>query len=64
MEKASRWVRVMLRNGKEHTFPNAEYQADFRTGWLMVYLLVGEDREEIAQFDLETVSYYGYVDEE
>ncbi len=45
-------------------FPNAEYQADFRTGWLMVYRLVGQERKEIAQFDLETVSYYGYVVEE
>ncbi len=64
MEKAPRWVRVMLKNGDEHMFPNAEYQADFRTGWLMVYRLVGQERKEIAQFDLETVSYYGYVVEE
>ncbi len=60
MEEASRSVRVMLRNGEEHTFPNAEYQADFRTGWLIVYRLVGQEREEIAQFDLETVRDYGY----
>ena len=43
----------LLRNGDEHTFPNTEYQANFRTGWLIVYQLVGEEREEIAQFDLE-----------
>ena len=64
MEEAPRSVRVMLRNGEEHTFPNAGYQADFRTGWLMVYLLVGQEREEIAQFDIKTVSYYGYFIEE
>ncbi len=32
MEEASRSVRVMLRNGWEQIFPNAVYQADFRTG--------------------------------
>ncbi len=57
MEEEPRSVRVMLRNGDEHMFPNTEYQADFRTRWLIVYQLVGQEREEIAQFDLETVSY-------
>ncbi len=64
MEEEPRWVRVMLRNGDEHMFPNAVYQADFRTGWLIVYRLVGEDRREAAQFDLNTVRYYEYVVEE
>ncbi len=39
MEEAPRWVRVMLRNGDEHTFLNAEYQVDFVTRWLIVYRL-------------------------
>ncbi len=65
MEEEPRSVRVMLRNGDEHTYPNAEYhQTDFRTGWLIVYRLVGQEREEIAQFDLETVRYYEYFIEE
>ncbi len=65
MEEAPRSVRVMLRNGDEHTYPNAEYhQTDFRTGWLIVYRLVGQEREEIAQFDMETVRYYEYFIEE
>ena len=29
MEEEPRSVRVLLRNGDEHTFPNAEYQVDF-----------------------------------
>ena len=64
MEEAPRSVRVLLKRGQEQTFPNAVYQVDFRTGWLMVYQLVGQEREEIAQFDLETVRYYEYVVEE
>ena len=65
MEEAPRWVRVMLRNGDEHTYPNAEYhQTDFRTGWLIVYRLVGQECEEIVQFDMETVRYYEYFIEE
>ncbi len=64
MEEAPRSVRVMLRNGEEHTFPNAEYQVDYWAGWLIVYQLVGEDREEAAQFDLETVRYHEYFIEE
>ncbi len=64
MEEAPRWVRVMLRNGDEHMFPNAEYQANFRTGWLIVYRLVGQEQEELAQFDLNTVRYYEYFIEE
>ncbi len=59
-----RWVRVMLRNGDEHMFPNAVYQADFCTGWLIVYRLVEQECEEIVQFDMETVRYYEYVVEE
>ena len=43
--KKLRPVRVMLRNGDEYTFPNAEYQADFQTGWLMVYRLVGQGHD-------------------
>ena len=62
--KKLRPVRLMLRNGDEYTFPNAEYQADFQTGWLIVYRLVGQEREEIAQFDLETVRYHEYFVEE
>ena len=61
MEEAPRWVRVMLRKGDEHMFPNAAYQAGFHAGWLIVYRLVGQECEEIAQFDMETVSYYEYV---
>ncbi len=64
MEEAPRWVRVMLRNGDEHMFPNAAYQAGFHAGWLIVYRLVGQEREDIAQFDLETVRDYGYFIEE
>jgi hypothetical protein len=59
-----RSVRVMLRNGDEHTFPNAEYQVDHRTKWLIVYWRVGEEREDVAQFDLNTVRHYEYVVEE
>jgi hypothetical protein len=59
-----RSVRVVLRNGEEHTFPNAEDQVDFHAGWLIVYQLVGQEREEIAQFDMETVRYYEYFIEE
>ena len=44
--------------------PNAKYQVDFCTGLLIVYRLVGQEREEIVQFDLKTVSYYEYVVEE
>ncbi len=64
MEEEPRWVWVLLKNGWEQTFTNAVYQVDFRTGWLMVYRLVGEDRREAAQFDLNTVRYYEYVVEE
>ncbi len=65
MEEAPRSVvRVLLRNGDEHTFANAEYQVDHRTRWLIVYRRVGEDREEAAQFDLNTVRYYEYFIEE
>ena len=52
--KKLRPVRVMLRNGEEHTFPNTEYQADFRTGWFIVYQLVGQEREEIAYSNKST----------
>jgi hypothetical protein len=45
-------VRVLLKRGWEQTFPNAVYQ------------LVGQEREEIAQFDLETVRCYEYFIEE
>ena len=55
MEEAPRSVRVLLRNGDEHTYPNAEYhQTDFRTGWLIVYRLVGQEREEIAYSNKST----------
>ncbi len=64
MKEEPRWVWVLLKNGWEQTFTNAVYQVDFRTGWLMVYRLVGEDRREAAQFDLNTVRYYEYVVEE
>ncbi len=64
MEEEPRWVRVMLRNGDEHMFPNAVYQVDFLTGWLIVYRLVEQECEEIVQFDMETVRYYEYVVEE
>ena len=64
MEEEPRWVWVLLKNGWEQTFTNAVYQVDFRTGWLIVYRLVGEDRREAAQFDLNTVRYYEYVVEE
>ena len=64
MEEEPRWVWVLLKNGWEQTFTNAVYQVDFRTGWLIVYRRVGEDREEAAQFDLNTVRYYDYVVEE
>ncbi len=64
MEEEPRWVWVLLKNGWEQTFTNAAYQVDFRTGWLIVYRLVGEDRREAAQFDLNTVRYYEYVVEE
>ncbi len=64
MEEEPRWVWVLLKNGWEQTFTNAVYQVDFRTGWLIVYRLVGEDRKEAAQFDLNTVRYYEYVVEE
>ncbi len=64
MEEEPRWVRVMLINGWEHTYPNAEYQADFRAGWLIVYQLGEQEREEIARFDLDTVHYYEYFIEE
>ncbi len=64
MEEEPRWVRVMLRNGWEHTYPNAEYQADFRAGWLIVYQLGEQKREEIARIDLDTVHYYEYFIEE
>ena len=40
--EAPRSVRVLLKSGREQTFPNAVYQVDFRTGWLMVYQLVGQ----------------------
>ena len=59
-----RSVRVLLKNGWEQTFPNAEKQVDFRTGWMIVYQLVGQEREEIAQFDLDTGRYYEYFVEE
>ncbi len=59
-----RSVRVLLKRGWEQTFPNAVYQVNFRTGWLIVYQLVGQEREEIAKFDLETVRYYEYFIEE
>ncbi len=42
MEEAPRSVRVLLKSGREQTFPNAVYQVDFRTGWLIVYQLVGQ----------------------
>ncbi len=64
MEEEPRWVWVLLKNGWEQTFTNAVYQVDFRTGWLIVYRLVGEDRREAAQFDLNTVRHYEYVVEE
>ncbi len=64
MEEEPRWVWVLLKNGWEQTFTNAAYQVDFRTGWLIVYRLVGEDRREAAQFDLNTVRCYEYVVEE
>ena len=35
-----------------------------RDGVPFVYRLVGQEREEIAQFDLETVRYYEYFIEE
>ncbi len=41
MEEEPRWVWVLLKNGWEQTFTNAAYQVDFRTGWLIVYRLVG-----------------------
>ena len=44
MEEAPRSVRVLLKRGWEQTFPNAVYQVDFRTGRLMVYQLVGQER--------------------
>ena len=59
-----RWVRVMLRNGDEYTFLNTAYQVDYWAGWLIVYQLVGEDREEAARFDLNTVRSYEYFVEE
>ncbi len=59
-----RSVRVLLKRGWEQAFPNAVYQVDFRTGWLIVSQLLGQEREEIAQFDLETVRYYEYFIEE
>ncbi len=64
MEEEPRWVWVLLKNGWEQTFTNAVYQVDFRTGWLIVYRLVGQECEEIVQFDMETVRYYEYVVEE
>ena len=64
MEEEQRSVRVVLKHDWEHTFPNAKYKVDFCTGWLIVYQLVGQERKEIAQFDMETVLFYEYVDEE
>ncbi|MEE8303727.1 MAG: hypothetical protein V3S24_14980 [Candidatus Tectomicrobia bacterium] len=57
-------VRVVIKNGWEHTFPNAKYQVDFCTGLLIVYRLVGQERKEVTQFDLKTVRYHEYFVEE
>ncbi len=54
MEEEPRWVWVLLKNGWEQTFTNAVYQVDFRTGWLIVYRLVGQEREEIAYSNKST----------
>ncbi len=59
-----RSVRVLLFNDEEHTFPNAVYDVDYRTRWLIVYRLVEEEREQVAQFDLDTVRYHEYFIEE
>jgi hypothetical protein len=64
MEEEPRWVRVMLRNGRDHTFFNAKYQADFRSGVLTVYRPFEDESEELARFDLDTVRYYEYFVEE
>ncbi len=61
---ALRSVRVLLRNDKEHTFPNAEYHVDVRTKRLTVYRLVGLEREVLARFALDVVSHYEYSIEE
>ena len=59
-----RSVRVLLFNDEELTFPNAVYDVDYRTRWLIVYRLVEEEREQVAQFDLDTVRYHEYFIEE
>ncbi len=64
MEEEPRSVRVLLRNGMEYTFPNAEYHVDVRAKRLTVYQMAGKACDVLARFDLDVVRFYEYVVEE
>ena len=74
-----RSVRVLLRNGDEKTFENAEFQADFGARVLTVYRKVedeeesqesprespdDDERDELARFAIDTVRFYEYFIDE
>ena len=70
-----RSVRVLLRNGDEKTFDNAEYQVNFHARLLTVYHKEEDEegspepphgasdateRQELARFNMDTVRFYEY----
>ena len=68
-----RSVRVLLRNGDEETFENAEFQVDYGSRELSVYYKDWDDvteapqddtpraeRERLAGFPIDTIRFYEY----
>ncbi|MCZ6875741.1 MAG: hypothetical protein O7G88_19800 [bacterium] len=72
-----RSVRVLLRNGDEKTFENAEFQVDHPNRILTVYYKDWDnepeasqdnsssvEREKLADFSIDTIRFYEYFIEE
>ncbi len=70
-------VRVLLRNGDEKTFDNAEFQVDYSTRMLTVYYKDWDnepessqefppeaEREKLADFSIDTIRFYEYFIDE